>query len=61
MRIDSFQNFLKHCQRFTIRIKEENIPTDLQESMLRAYIAGYISRNQYQIHLSEFHITELIS
>lgn len=61
MRINSFQEFLKHCQRFVRRMNEENIPTNLQKSMLRAYIAGYITRNQYQIHLQESHITELIS
>ena len=61
MRINSFQEFLKHCQRFVRRMKEENIPIDLQKSMLKAYIAGYITRNQYKIHLQESHITELIS
>lgn len=61
MKIDNFQKFSMYCQKFVNRMKEENIPIDLQKVMLKAYIAGYITRNQYKIHLQNYHITELIS
>ena len=61
MKIGNFQQFLKYCQRFSSRMNEENIPTNMKKAMLRAYIAGYITRNGYKIHLQDNHITELIS
>lgn len=61
MKIDNFQKFSMYCQKFVNRMKEENIPTNLQKAMLKAYIASYKSRNNYHITISKSHITELIS
>jgi len=60
MKVNSFQEFLTHSKKFVTKMNQNSIPKDLQRAMLRAYIAGYITRNRYNIHLTETQITELI-
>lgn len=60
MKINTFQELSTHGKKFVSKMNQNNIPKDLQRAMLKAYIAGYITRNRYNIRLTEEQITELV-